>query len=105
MKTEFLNLLFIKCQIFSHGLISALYGGIFINLIFSGNIYFDNDEINVNPNEGVNINVVSFSMLNSMYNINQIQVIINFNYYEMEALLKQLQFHMVIIAFIPLWNN
>jgi hypothetical protein len=35
------------------------------------NIYFDNDEINVNPNEGVNVNVVSFSMLNSMYNVNQ----------------------------------
>ena len=35
------------------------------------NIYFDNDEINVNPNEGVNVNVVSFSLLNSMYNVNQ----------------------------------
>ena len=35
------------------------------------NIYFGNDEINVNPNEGVNVNVVSFSMLNSMYNVNQ----------------------------------
>ena len=35
------------------------------------NIYFDNDEINVNPNEGVNVNVVSFSMLNSMYNVNE----------------------------------
>ena len=35
------------------------------------NIYFDNDEINVNPNEGVNVNVVSFSMLNSMYNVNK----------------------------------
>lgn len=35
------------------------------------NIYFDNDEIIVNPNEGVNVNVVSFSMLNSMYNVNQ----------------------------------
>ena len=35
------------------------------------NIYFDNDEIHVNPNEGVNINVVSFSLLNSMYNVNQ----------------------------------
>ena len=32
---------------------------------------FDNDEINVNPNEGLNVNVVSFSMLNSMYNVNQ----------------------------------
>ena len=35
------------------------------------NIYFDNDEINVNPNEGVNVNIVSFSLLNSMYNVNQ----------------------------------
>jgi hypothetical protein len=34
-------------------------------------IYFDNDEIIVNPNEGVNVNVVSFSLLNSMYNINE----------------------------------
>jgi hypothetical protein len=35
------------------------------------NIYFDNDEINVNPNEGVNVHVVSVSLLNSMYNVNQ----------------------------------
>ena len=34
-------------------------------------IYFDNDEISINPNEGVNVNVVSFSMLNSMYNVNE----------------------------------
>lgn len=34
-------------------------------------IYFDNDEIIVKPNEAVNINVVSFSILNSMYNVNQ----------------------------------
>lgn len=34
-------------------------------------IFFDNDEIIINPNEGVNVNVVSFSILNSMYNINQ----------------------------------
>ena len=34
-------------------------------------VYFDSDEIIVNPNEGVNVNVVSFSMLNSMYNVNQ----------------------------------
>ncbi len=38
------------------------------------NIYFDNDEINVNPNEGVNVNVVSFSLLNSMYCVNQYTV-------------------------------
>ncbi len=35
------------------------------------NIYFDNDEINVNPNEGVDVNVVLFSLLNSMYKVNQ----------------------------------
>ena len=34
-------------------------------------IYFDNDDILVNPNEGMNINLVSFSMLNSIYNVNQ----------------------------------
>lgn len=34
-------------------------------------IFFDNDEIMVNPNEGVNVNVVSFSLLNAMYNVNQ----------------------------------
>lgn len=33
-------------------------------------IFFDSDEIIVNQNEGVNINVVSFSLLNSMYNVN-----------------------------------
>ena len=32
---------------------------------------FDTDEINVKPNEGVNVSVVSFSMMNSMYNVNQ----------------------------------
>ena len=34
-------------------------------------IYFDNDEITINDNEGVNLNVASFSLLNSMYNVNQ----------------------------------
>ena len=34
-------------------------------------VYFDNDEILVNNNEGVNVNVVSFSLINSMYNVNQ----------------------------------
>ena len=34
-------------------------------------IYFDNDEIIVKPNVAVNKNVVSFSILNSMYNVNQ----------------------------------
>jgi hypothetical protein len=34
-------------------------------------IYFDNYDIRVNPNEGVNVNVVSFSLLNSMYNVNE----------------------------------
>ena len=42
-----------------------------IDKSYDFNIYFDNDEININPNEGVNVNVVSFSMLNSMYNVNQ----------------------------------
>ncbi len=31
----------------------------------------DNDEITINDNEGVNINVASFSLLNSMYNVNK----------------------------------
>ena len=34
-------------------------------------IYFDNDDILVNANEGMNVNLVSFSMLNSIYNVNQ----------------------------------
>lgn len=34
-------------------------------------VFFDNDEIMVNNNEGVNINVASFSLLNSMYNVNE----------------------------------
>ena len=34
-------------------------------------IFFDNDEIIVKQNEAVNVNVVSFSILNSMYNVNQ----------------------------------
>ena len=34
-------------------------------------LYFDNDEIQVERNEGVNVNIVSFSMLNSMYNVSQ----------------------------------
>jgi len=34
-------------------------------------VFFDNDEIMINNNEGVNVNIVSFSLLNSMYNINQ----------------------------------
>jgi hypothetical protein len=34
-------------------------------------VFFDNDEIIVNANEGVNINIVSFSLLNSMYNVNK----------------------------------
>ena len=35
------------------------------------NLFFDNDELIINPNEGVNVSVVSFSLLNSMYNVNQ----------------------------------
>ena len=34
-------------------------------------IYFDDNNILVKQNEGLNINLVSFSMLNSMYNVNQ----------------------------------
>jgi hypothetical protein len=34
-------------------------------------VYFESDEIIINPNEGVNINVASFSLLNSMYNVNE----------------------------------
>lgn len=34
-------------------------------------VYFDNDEIIVSQNEAVNVNVVSFSLLNSMYNVNK----------------------------------
>ena len=33
-----------------------------IDKSYDFNIYFNNDEIHVNPNEGVNINVVSFSL-------------------------------------------
>jgi hypothetical protein len=32
-------------------------------------IFLDNDEITVNNNEGVNVNVASFSLLNSMHNV------------------------------------
>jgi hypothetical protein len=39
--------------------------------VYDFDLYFDNDEIIVKPNEGININVVSFSMMNSMYNVNQ----------------------------------
>jgi hypothetical protein len=35
------------------------------------NLFFDNDELMINPNEGVNVSVVSFSLLNAMYNVNQ----------------------------------
>ncbi len=34
-------------------------------------VFFDNDEITVNSNEGVNINIASFSLLNSMHNVNE----------------------------------
>lgn len=33
-------------------------------------LLFDAEEITVKPNEGINVSVVSFSMLNSMYNVN-----------------------------------
>jgi hypothetical protein len=38
---------------------------------YNFSIYFDNEDILVNANEGMNVNVVSFSMLNSMYNVNK----------------------------------
>ena len=34
--------------------------------VYDFDLYFDNDEIIVKPNEGININVVSFSMMNVM---------------------------------------
>lgn len=34
------------------------------------NVFLTNEDIIINPNEGLNVNVVSFHMLNSMYNIN-----------------------------------
>jgi hypothetical protein len=34
-------------------------------------VFFDNEEIVINPNDGVNVNVASFSLLNSMYNVNK----------------------------------
>jgi len=34
-------------------------------------VFFDNDEIIIKSHEGVNVNVTSFSLLNSMYNVNQ----------------------------------
>ena len=42
-----------------------------IEKTYDFNVFFDNDELIINHNEGVNVNVVSFSMLNSMYNVNQ----------------------------------
>lgn len=38
---------------------------------YNFNLFFDNNELVVNENEGVNVNVVAFSMLNSMYNVNK----------------------------------
>ena len=40
-----------------------------LDKVYDFSIFFDNDELIINPNEGVNVNVVSFSMLNSMYNV------------------------------------
>jgi len=39
--------------------------------VYDFDLCFDTDEIIVKPNEGVNVSVVSFSMMNSMYNVNQ----------------------------------
>ena len=41
-----------------------------IEKVYDFTIFFDNDELIINPNEGVNVNVVSSSMLNSTYNVN-----------------------------------
>ena len=38
---------------------------------FDFTIFFDNDDIVVNANEEMNVNSVSFSMLNSIYNVNK----------------------------------
>ena len=42
-----------------------------IEKTYDFNLFFDNDELIINYNEGVNVSVVSFSLLNSMYNVNQ----------------------------------
>ena len=42
-----------------------------IEKTYDFNLFFDNDELIINCNEGVNVSVVSFSLLNSMYNVNQ----------------------------------
>ena len=39
--------------------------------IYDYHLFFNNNEIIINPNEGVNVSVVGFSILNSMYNVNQ----------------------------------
>ena len=42
-----------------------------IEKTYDYNLFFDNDELIISPQEGVNVSVVSFSLLNSMYNVNQ----------------------------------
>jgi hypothetical protein len=42
-----------------------------IEKTYDFNLHFDNDELVIHQSEGVNVNIVSFSMLNSMYNVNQ----------------------------------
>lgn len=71
------------------------------------NVYLTNEDIIINPNEGLNVNVVSFHMLNSMYNVNpnsanntfiirnnfaniQTTIIIPYGNYNVYTLLKEL---------------
>lgn len=61
-------------------------------------IFFDNDEIIVKQNEAVNVNVVSFSILNSMYNVNQYTN--NNSFVLQKNITSNIIFLMVIIVFI-----
>ena len=64
-------------------------------------VFFENDEIIVNQNEGININVVSFSLMNSMYNVNKYS---NNNTFTVQGgilnTLTTIQYLMEIIMFI-----
>ena len=49
-----------------------------LDKVYDFNIFFDNDELIINPNEGVNVNVVSFSMLNvNQYSSNNTFILIS----------------------------
>ncbi len=62
---------------------------------------FYNDEIRFNSNEGVNINVVWFIMLNSMYNV--IEFTEN-NRFKMSEHVSQQHYHYTALS-IPYGNN